>query len=299
MLPTNLGSQLMMRPMLCDGAMGTQLFARGLAPGESGERWNLDRPAEIEAIHRAYRDAGCDLVTTNTFGATRSALKRHELENAVTQINRLGAQLARRGAGAKAVVLGDVGPLGEMLDPVGDLPVSEAREMFIEQIEAMAEGGADAIVIETMSDPVEMVAAIEAAKKVGKLPVVATYAFARTESRGFRTMMGTTVFEAMEAAIDAGADVVGANCGTSLKLEDYCTLAEELVAAAGRVPVIVQPNAGSPSSVNGQLSYPATPADMGRLTESLLDAGVRIIGGCCGTTPDHLKAMAGRVLRQK
>lgn len=283
--------QLKKTPLICDGAMGTQLMARGLTTGACGELWNLQRPADVQAIHQLYRNAGSDLLTTNSFGAAAAGLGRHGVTDQVQAINTAAAQIARKVAGDSAWVLGDIGPFGGFLEPIGDTTPEQLMEMFVQQASALKAGGADAIIIETMSDPAEIAVAIHAAKSVANWPLIATYAFARSDS-GFRTMMGTSVGEAVQAAIDAGADVVGANCGTSLSLDDYALLGTELVAAAGSVPVILQPNAGSPQVVDGKLIYAATPKDMAGHALRLLQAGVKIIGGCCGTTPDHIAAMA-------
>jgi len=284
------------RPLLCDGAMGTQLMVRGLAAGSCGEKWNVDRPADVEAIHRAYRQAGCDLVTTNTFGGTSLVLARHGLERQVDALNRAGAQVASRAAGDSGWVLGDIGPFGGFLEPVGDTTSEQAAVAFRDQAVALAAGGADAFIVETFSDPAEVALAIAAARSASpRLPIVATYAFERGDGVTFRTMTGADVRTATAAAISAGAHVVGANCGTSLSLDDYLRLARDLVAAAGRTAVILQPNAGSPQSVDGKLVYPASPADMAGLVPELLRIGVRIIGGCCGTTPEHLRAMKGKM----
>jgi 5-methyltetrahydrofolate--homocysteine methyltransferase len=277
--------------------MGTQLFARGLASGSCGMLWNLDRPDDVAAIHRAYREAACDLITTNSFGGSRFALERHGLAERVGPLNRAAAQVARAAAGGHAWVLGDVGPCGDFLEPVGDLTADELREAFGVQIAALIEGGADAILLETMSDPAEAVVGVEAARECDAgIPVIVTYAFQMTAPHEYRTMMGTGVAEALERAIAAGACIVGANCGTSLSLDAYVELAGQLVAAAGNTHVMVQPNAGSPRIENGQTCYDATPAEMAATATRLFDAGVRVIGGCCGTLPAHLAAMS-RVLR--
>ena len=278
--------------LVCDGGMGTQLMARGMTPGYCSEMWNIEQPAHVRAIHQAYRDAGCDLLTTNTFGGTRSSLAKHNHGDLVDQLNRAGAQLARSVADDRCLVLGDVGPFGDFLEPVGDATPEQLTEIFTEQLQALKAGGADAVVIETMSEPAELAIAIRAAKSLGDWPVIATFAFAHGEAGVFRTMMGTSVADAVKAVIDAGADVVGANCGTSLSLEDYVTLANHLVGVAGRTPVIVQPNAGTPQTVNGNLVYGATPENMADLARKLISAGVKIVGGCCGTNPDHLRAMS-------
>ncbi len=288
---TPLLHELSRRPLVCDGAMGTQLMARGLASGACGMTWNLDRPGDVGGIHLAYRNAGCELITTNSFGGSRFALEAHGLAGRVAELNRAAARVARAAAGDSGWVLGDVGPFGDFLEPVGDVTADDLREAFQAQIAALLEGGADAILVETMSDPTEAVVGVEAAKACDKnIPVIVTYSFQKTGSE-FRTMMGTTAGEAARRAIAAGADIVGTNCGTALSLDDYVALAQQLVAAAGKVPVIVQPNAGSPHTENGKTIYNATPEEMAATATRLLAAGVRIIGGCCGTTPEHLAAM--------
>ncbi len=290
---TPLLQELSRRPLVCDGAMGTQLLARGLASGECGMTWNVTRPGDVGGIHLAYRNAGCDLITTNSFGGTRFALQLHGLAGRVAELNRAAARVARAAAGDHGWVLGDVGPFGDFLEPVGDVTADELREAFQAQIAALIEGGADVILVETMSDPAEAVVGIEAAKAcAADVPVIATYAFQKTAPGEFRTMMGTTAAEAVRHATAAGADIVGANCGTGLNLDDYVKLAEQLVAAVGKAPVIVQPNAGSPHTENGKTIYKATPEEMTATATRLLAAGVRIIGGCCGTTPAHLAAMS-------
>ena len=292
---TPLLEELVKRPLVCDGAMGTQLIARGLVSGACGMTWNLDRPGDVGGIHLAYRNAGCDLITTNSFGGTRFALTLHGLEARVAELNRAAARVARAAAGDHGWVLGDVGPFGDFLEPVGDVTADELREAFQMQIAALLEGGADAILVETMSDPAEAIVGVEAAKACNpKIPVIVTYSFQKTGDE-FRTMMGTNAADAMRRAIAAGADIVGTNCGTDLSLDDYVKLAGQLVAAAGKTPVIVQPNAGSPHMENGKTIYKATPEEMAATATRLLAAGVRIIGGCCGTTPALLTAMSRAV----
>lgn len=292
----SLVEELNQRPLCCDGAMGTQLMARGLASGACGMLWNIERPADVGGIHLAYRNAGCDVITTNSFGGTRFALELHGLANRVAELNRAAAQVARAAAGENGWVLGDVGPFGDFLEPVGDVTADELRDAFRAQIAALIEGGADAILVETMSDPAEAVVGVEAAKACDKnIPVIVTYSFQKTAPGEYRTMMGTTAAEAMQRAIAAGANIVGTNCGTALSLDDYVELAGQLVAAAGQTPVIVQPNAGSPHTENGQTIYKATPEEMAAAATRLLAAGVRIIGGCCGTTPALLAAMSRAV----
>jgi 5-methyltetrahydrofolate--homocysteine methyltransferase len=290
----NLLDELAARPVCGDGAMGTLLMARGMASGACGMAWNIDRADDVKAIHDAYRAAGSELITTNSFGGSRFVLDLHGRAADVRALNLAAAQVARAAAGDDAWVLGDVGPCGDFLEPVGDLTEDEVREAFRDQIEALLEGGADAILVETMSDPAEMVCGIEAALSCNpEVPVIGTYAFQKTATGEFRTMMGTPVAEAIERAVDTGAKIVGANCGAALDLDDYVALCGQITAAAnGRAHVIIQPNAGAPRQVNGAALYLATPEQMAETATRLLEAGARIVGGCCGTTPAHLAAIA-------
>ncbi|MCX6874689.1 MAG: homocysteine S-methyltransferase family protein [Verrucomicrobia bacterium] len=277
--------------LTCDGAMGTQLIQRGMQTGECGMRWNAERPDDIKTVHQAYRSAGCRLITTNSFGGSRSMLERHGLGGKVAEWNRQAAELASEIAGPEGWVLGDVGPFGDFLEPMGDTTAEELEAIFREQITALVEGGADAILVETMSDPGELCAGIRAARAVTDLPVIATYAFQKSAGT-FRTLMGTKVAEAIAAAYAAGAAIAGANCGTDLSLADYLELAKEIVAAAGGRATILQPNAGVPHQVDGEIRYDATPEEMAELARALRTLGISIVGGCCGTSPAHLAAMA-------
>ncbi|MCC7203748.1 MAG: homocysteine S-methyltransferase family protein [Phycisphaeraceae bacterium] len=285
---------LAQRTVLCDGGMGTQLIAAGMSPGEPSARWNLDHAEVVQAVHRRYRQAGCDLVTTNTFQATRTALAQHGLEAQTRAINLAAAKNARLGAGEETIVLADVGPFGGFLEPMGETTEDELSEIFTEQLIALRDGGCDAVIVETMGDPNEAAVAVRAAKKLADWPVIATFAFARTGGV-FRTMMGTMVEQALGALREAGAEVVGANCGTDLELEDYVELAREVVKAAGDARAIMQPNAGAPKLVDGRSVHPATAGQMAGFAAKYVGAGLAILGGCCGTTPEHLRAMAAVV----
>ena len=279
------------RAVFGDGGMGTQLMAAGLQPGQPCELWNVDKPDVVADIHRRYREAGCELITTNTFGGTCISLANHNLAERTGELNEAAGKVARQGAGDDAIILADAGPFGGFIEPLGETTLEELVDIFAEQFAALKAGGADVALVETMSDPGELAGAVRAAKQVGNWPVIATYAFQHAGD-SFATMMGTSVDTAMKAAIDAGADIIGSNCGTNLSLDDYLRLAGELVKAAGDVPVILQPNAGAPEHRDGKLHHPASPADMAAMVQKYLDAGVRVLGGCCGTTPEHLKAMA-------
>jgi 5-methyltetrahydrofolate--homocysteine methyltransferase len=199
-------------------------------------------------------------------------------------------------AGEHAFVLGDIGPFGGLLEPYGDTPPEIVADAFRVQALALLAGGADAILVETMSDPTEASRAIRSAREAGASLVIVTFTFQHSPA-GFRTMMGTDVAGALRSAVEAGADVVGANCGTELSLDDYARLATELVAAAAGWPVIVQPNAGSPVLEQERVVYRTGPAEFGRAAEDYLEAGVRIVGGCCGTGPEHIASLAAVVRR--
>lgn len=286
-----LRAALTQRPLLADGATGTQLQLRGLAPGACGELWNLERPDFVRAVHDAYRAAGAALLTTNSFGGTAPVLAGHGAGHRVLEINLAAAQLARATAGEDAWVLGDIGPFGGMLEPLGDASADEVALAFRAQAAALLEGGADALLIETMSDPEELRLAVQAARAAGADLVFATYTFQAAAGQ-FHTLMGTTVAEAVAVAREAGADAVGANCGTGLSLDDYARLTAELVAAAAGLPVIVQPNAGAPKLVDGRILYDGSPAEFAAAARRLLELGARIVGGCCGSTPEHIAAMS-------
>lgn len=279
------------QPLLGDGGMGTQLQQLGLAPGACGERWNVARPAQVRSVHLAYRDAGARLITTNTFGGSSYVLAGHDDAARVAELNQAGARLAREIAGDQAWVLGDIGPFGGMLEPLGDAQPEAVAAAFREQAAALLAGGADAILVETMSDPAEAVLAIEGAKTAGAAFIFATFTFQKSGS-AYRTMMGATPDETLGAAIAAGANVVGANCGTGLSLDDYVRLTAELVAAAAGRPVIVQPNAGAPRLEGDRIYYDESAREFAAAVPRLVAAGARIVGGCCGSTPEHIAAMS-------
>lgn len=288
------------RPVLvADGAMGTSLFALGLETGDCPERWNIDHPDKVASVHAGFVEAGSDLFLTNTFGANRRRLMLHEATDRVGDFNRAGSAVGRRVAddarartGKRVAVCGSVGPTGDILAPVGALSIAEATAVFAEQMVALAEGGVDAIWIETISSREELQAALAAAAEIG-LPVVATMSF---DTHG-RTMMGLTPADALASALAAtGAGGVsaapaafGANCGIgpAQLLESVLALRQ-----AGPTPIVAKGNCGIPVYKDGQLSYSGSPEIMGDYACLARDAGARIIGGCCGTTPAHIAAIA-------
>ncbi|MBI5328199.1 MAG: homocysteine S-methyltransferase family protein [Deltaproteobacteria bacterium] len=279
------------RPILFDGATGTMLQRLGLKPGGCPDELNITNPIMIKTVHKGYMDAGSDVVTTCTFGANRTKLMEYNLENQLHEINLKAAKNAKEAAGEDKFVAGGLGPTGRFLEPVGNLSFDEAVDIFSEQVNALAQGGADLIIIETMMDIREMKAAIIAAKASG-LPVVATMTFDET----MRTVLGTPPEVFAIVAESLGADVIGANC--SLGIEGIYK-AVKAMSGVTNLPLIAQPNAGIPYLKDGKTIFPASPSEMADYVPKLLDAGVRIIGGCCGTTSEHIKEMKSEVRNKK
>lgn len=276
-------------PVLTDGAWGTALQGRGLQPGGCPDEWNLSHPDRAEDVARAYVDAGSQVILTNTFGANSILLARHGLAAKVREINRAGVEISLRAAGGRARVFASMGPCGKLLF-AGEVSENEVVQAFEEQARALAEAGADAIVIETMSDVTEAKLAVVAAAATG-LPVVACMTFDSGRAHD-RTMMGTTPEEAAAALSAAGADVVGANCGQGA--EEYVKVAKRLRAATN-LPIWMKPNAGLPVVTDGNVQYDTTPQDFARHAQSLIEAGANFVGGCCGTAPDFIRELAARL----
>jgi methionine synthase I (cobalamin-dependent) len=279
------------RVLLADGAMGTGLFARGLESGDSPELWNLERPDQVGAVHRGFVDAGSDLLLTNSFGANRMRLMLHGAEDRVAELNQAAARLAREAgdaAGRPVLVAGDIGPTGEIFAPVGTFTAAEGEAVFAEQARALAEGGVDLLWIETISSAEELAAAVAGAAPTG-LPVVATMTF---DTRG-RTMMGLTCDAAMRLRDDLAVRPVafGANCGAGPAQLVESVLGLMHAAAPGDV-IVAKGNCGLPHYHDGAIRYDGTPEIMADYACLARDAGARIIGGCCGTTPLHIEAMA-------
>ena len=281
------------RILVGDGAMGTELIKRGLEPGACPDIWNLDHPDRVLDVLAAYRKAGAETLITDTFGANRWKLAGFGLEARVRDINVAAAKLARKAAGKDAFVLGDIGPTGRFMEPLGTDPRSAFVEVFAEQARALAEGGADAIILETFTSLDEILAGVEAARSAG-LPVIASMSFARDAAGTFHTIMGNGVAESAKALDKAGAAVIAANCG--LGAESYAEIAAGLASATSR-PVMVQPNAGMPQLIGGKTVFPMTPSEFASYVPALAAAGARIIGGCCGTSPEHIRAVHDAVAR--
>jgi 5-methyltetrahydrofolate--homocysteine methyltransferase len=272
--------------LLADGAWGTELFKRGLMQGSPPDEWNLTHPDIVRDITREYCEAGADIVLTNTFGANRFRLEPHGLSDTVKEINLTAAALAREIAGRTKLVAGDIGPTARFL-ALGEVSPEELFDVFSEQASALGGAGVDWIVVESMTDVEEMAIAVRAAAKATGLPVVASMTYNRTP-KGFRTMMGNTPEICVQRAEEAGASLIGANCGSGI--EDYVPLAPVLRALTS-LPVWVKANAGIPQIVSGKVSYPLTAEQYASYVPSLVAAGVDVIGGCCGTDPGFIREM--------
>jgi 5-methyltetrahydrofolate--homocysteine methyltransferase len=288
---TRLQDAARMRPLLGDGAMGTQLMLAGLDQGACGEEWNLTHPERVLAIQRRYVEAGSDCLLTNTFGASRIMLNRHGQAGKVAEINRAAVAIAQ-GAfqGRPGYVIGDIGPFGGLLEPFGDFREDDVRAAFEEQAQALVEAGADAIVIETQTSLEELLLGIRAAQRAGAACVIASMAYDVTrDGSTFRTMMGVDPERAAKFMEENGADIVALNCGTGMEMERARQAAQRYRQVTS-LPVMVQPNAGKPKLVNMQVTYDETTEHMSRGVVPLLEAGVNIIGACCGSTPEHIAA---------
>ena len=281
------------RLLVCDGAMGTQLQARGLGPGEPPDQWNITRPEAIREIHRSYLDAGADIILTNTFGASRFKLANFGLEERTGEINIAAARLARTEAEGKRFVFGDIGPTGRLLAPLGSDSFDDFYQVFKEQAQALAQGGVDAIIIETMLALDEARAAVLAAKENTHLPVIALMKFEKDRARDdYHTVMGVSIPQAVTGLSEAGAVILGANCVSGIKA---ATQIIRRMRPLADKPLMVEPNAGIPRLVSGKTIFDESPEDMAAGTPDLIAAGANIIGGCCGTTPEHIRLIARKV----
>ncbi len=296
-MTTGLRSRLTDGETLCgDGAWGTQLMARGLKPGDSFEEINLTRPKILAEIAALYLESGAQLITTNTFGASPLNLATHGLADRTEEINRAAVKAIQPAVEGRALISASVGPTGKLLTPYGDTDPGVMAEGFSRQIGALIEAGADLICVETMMDLEEARLAVEAARRRSpSVPIVATMTFNATP-RGFFTTMGNTVAKACSVLVDAGADLVGSNCGNGI--DAMVELAREFAAHA-TVPLAIQSNAGLPVNSGGTLHYPESPDDMAARVGELMDLGVAVIGGCCGTGPEHIRAIRAAIDRHR
>lgn len=280
------------RRMVCDGAMGTQLMLAGLANGDCGEAWNLSHPERVLKIQRSYVAAGADCLITNTFGGSRLMLKRHGHGDDLLAINQAGARIAREAFdGREGFVLGDLGPLGAILEPYGDLPAADAQAAYEEQARALVEAGVDAVIIETQTSLEELAVAIDAAKAAGAPCIIASLAYDLSQDKSFYvTMMGVTPERAAEFVEERGAHIVALNCGTGMDMYGAAMVAKKYRASCN-LPVMVQPNAGLPVLENMQAVYKQLPPEMEAAVPAAIAAGANIIGSCCGSTPEHTRAI--------
>jgi 5-methyltetrahydrofolate--homocysteine methyltransferase len=281
--------------LISDGAMGTFLHAKGLAAGECPESWCVARADIVRHIAESYAAAGSDIVETNSFGANSFKLKAYGLADQAAIFNRAAARLAKAAVAGRGYVAASVGPTGQMVEEEGgDVTAAQLYESFQEQVIALAEGGADAICIETMWSVQEAAQAIRAVKQNTPLPAICTFTF-EPGIKGFRTTMGVKPDRAVRAALDAGADMVGANCGNGIA--NMIEITRQMRATAPQTPILIHANAGLPVVENGETVFKETPEYMASRVAELIAAGANVIGGCCGTNPNHIAAMAAEVKR--
>ena len=274
--------------LLGDGAMGTQLQALGLRPGESSALWNLTEPGKVLQVQRSYVKAGAELLISNSFTGSRISLAAAGLADRVGEINRAAVAIARKAfGGSPGFVLGDLGPFGGMMEPYGSVTREEVFSSYLEQAEFLLSAGVDALIIETQTSLEEMGTALDAVKKAGAPCVIASMSFDSVKNgTDFRTMMGVSPEEAVQLMVEKGADVIGTNCGTGIDIGNAARIARRYRKACG-LPIMAQPNAGQPEREGSSIIYRETPEQMASGVLSLIEAGASIIGSCCGTTPAH------------
>jgi 5-methyltetrahydrofolate--homocysteine methyltransferase len=275
--------------LIADGAMGTMLQAAGLPAGDAPEVWNLAHPDRIKEVHQSYLQAGADVILTNSFGGSPFRLERAGLGERVEEVNEQAARIAREAVRDKAFVLGSLGPSGEMLQPLGLRTFEELKEAFARQAKALVEGSVDGLLLETMNDLGEAEAAIQGIRESIDLPLLASFSF----DMNLRTMMGISPQQLMEAALEWDVDGFGSNCGRGP--EEMEAVMEEMHQVAPDALLLAKPNAGLPAIIEGQTTYVFSPQDMARFAVRYVELGARIVGACCGSTPNHIRAMADAV----
>ena len=278
--------------LISDGAWGTFLQQKGLQPGECPELWNLTHRDEVLSIAQSYVDAGSNMIETNSFGANKFKLDHFGLGNKAYEINKAAAEISKQAAGENVYVLGSIGPTGKFLI-MEEVTTDELTKAFREQATAMEAGGADAIIIETFTDLEEAKCAIKAAKENTSLEVICTMTFEKTVNGDYRSMMGVSPTDMTNELIEAGADIIGANCGNGM--EGMIAITKEIRSVNPDIPVLIHANAGAPIFKDGITTFPETPDYMAGLVKKLIAGGANIIGGCCGTTPQHISKIAQAV----
>ena len=273
--------------LVTDGAWGTEMIKKGLTPGECPELWNLNRHDDVRAIAKTYKEAGADIILTNTFGGNRFKLKKAGVDDRVAEINGVGVELSREVCG-DSLVFASMGPTGEFILPLGTVTEDEMISCFAEQVKAFVEGGADGVIIETMTDLNEVKCAITAVRENSRLTIAVSMTFEKGP-RGFATIMGVTPEQAACGLEAEGVDILGSNCGSGI--EDMVEIAR-IMHGVTTIPLWTKPNAGSPQLEDGKTVYKESPEEMSRFVPELIEAGAKVIGGCCGTTPEHIKLIA-------
>lgn len=273
--------------LISDGAWGTELVNLGLAPGASPEKWNIEKPEIVEKVPLSYVNAGSDIIITNTFGGNKYILSKDKLQEKVYEINLNGVKISKNACNNNVLVFASIGPTGQFIAPLGTVSESEMIDCFSEQVKAFVNADADGIVIESMSDINEALAALKAVKDNSKLSVVVSMTYSKS-AKGYATMMGVTPEKAVQSFQKAGADMIGSNCGTGI---DEMIGITKIYKENTNLPLWIKPNAGLPELINGKTVYRQTPQYMASKFKNLVEAGADIIGGCCGTTPEHIKLM--------
>jgi len=274
--------------LVSDGAWGTFLHSKGLKPGECPELWNIEHAVEVFNIAKSYIEAGADMVETNSFGGSSFKLAHYGLSSRSSEFNEAAAANSRKAAGDK-LVLGSVGPTGKIL-MMGEVTPEEIYDSFKEQVIALERGGVDAIIVETMTDLEEAILAVKAAKENTTREVICTMTFQKTPDGEFRSMMGVSPAEMVAGLVPEGADIIGANCGNGI--EGMIQIVKEIRSCNSDIPILVHANAGMPVYKNGVTLFPETPEQTAGFVKAIIDAGVNIIGGCCGTTPEHIRQIS-------
>jgi 5-methyltetrahydrofolate--homocysteine methyltransferase len=280
------------KTLVSDGAWGTFLHQKGLKADECPESWNLSRPGDVLAIAQSYVEAGADLILTNSFGGSPHKLEGYGLRDQAYALNKAAAEISKQAAGDRALVMGSMGPTGIMV-MMGEVPPQEILAGFQEQARGLVDGGVDGLVVETMTDPEEARLAIEAIKKVSNLDVACTFTFSKTQTGEYRTMMGTGVEEFLAMALSAGVDIIGANCGNGTA--GMIEIVREIRTLNTDIPVLVHANAGLPQYRDGQTIFPESPGEMAPQMKDLVAAGANMVGGCCGTTPEHIRQIVAEL----